>query len=144
MNLSKLLSRRESLRRQTYLANLGFAYLQLCEFELRFQRARLRGLARVSGCRPEEERYCATFTVEGCSPAVIEEHFTDTQVFELAEVLAFVQPQHGTEFSFSVERFGAQVIAPVRRELEAAGIAVDSLPPRTAVTDGLPEPRAGD
>lgn len=140
MNLSKLLTHRESLRRQTYLANLGFAYLQLCEFQRRFARAGLRGPARVSTCKPEEERFCATFVVEECSPSVIEEHFTDIQVYELAEFLALAQPEQGPDFSFTIETFGERFIAPVRRELESAGVAVDALP-EPAVVDQPRQPR---
>jgi hypothetical protein len=137
MKLSTVLAQREALLRQTYLANLGFAYARLAEFGGRLTRSGLRGPAHHGYSAPEEERGWATLAVEGFSPSVIEEHFTDEDLIELADFLDFVTPQKTLDFTFRIEEFGERFLIPLRRDLEEAGISLDA-PPTLATSQREP------
>jgi hypothetical protein len=125
MKLSILLAQRSALLRQARLANLAFAYEALAKFAARIARAQLRGAVLLKSAAPDQERYCATLTALEGSQAVLDEHFTDEDVMELADVVAFLRGNLAADDAFRLEEVAERLLAPLRAELERAGIAID-------------------
>ena len=138
MKLSHLISRRDTLLRQTHLANLAFAYQQLETLVARLDQAKLRGLVSLQPRDPAADRYWPVLTALECSQSVIEEHFTDGNVADLADVLAFNTGCDDAALDFRLEGIGEKFLVPLRSELLNAGVQLDPRPrPRS-------EPRQGD
>lgn len=123
--LSTLLRQRADLLRQARLANLASAYQTLDDLAGRIARARLAGRVTVTHAAPDEERYWPALTALDLSQSVIEEHFTDEDVCELASVLAFTTGEDELELTFPLEDFAELFLAPVRDELEREGVQLD-------------------
>jgi hypothetical protein len=123
--LSNLLAERDGLLRQARLANFAYAYETLCRFEQRIVRARLVGAVTLAPPDPDKEHFCATLTAEEGHQSVIEEHFSDEDLVELADVLGFVVGHATAEVGFRLEEIGEAFIAPLRGELEREGVIVD-------------------
>lgn len=124
MKLSELLARRQALLRQTRLANLAYAYRRLNEFAARIARAQLGGAVLLQPADPSVERYWPSLTALERSPAVLEEHFADDDVAELAEVLGYVTGNLAAEHAFRLEELAPQFLEPLRAELGRAGVDV--------------------
>lgn len=124
--LSTLLRQRADLLRQARLANLASAYQTLDELAQRIARARLAGRVTVTHAAPDVERYWPALTALDLSQSVIEEHFTDEDVCELASVLAFTTGEDELELTFPLEDFAELFLAPVRDELEREGVQLDA------------------
>lgn len=135
MKLSQLLRQREALLWQSRLANLAFAYGQLAGLAARIAAARLRGPVRLQSADPAAERYCPELTALAGSQAVIEEHFTDENVLDLADLLGFLTGRDDVNTTFRLEDLTAEFLTPLRRKLERAGVDFDAGSP------GLAEPR---
>lgn len=102
-------------------------YAELGAFADRIARANLRGRATLHLADPTAERVWPSLLAEEGSQAVVDEHFIDRDVLELADLLLFtVAPERPEAFTFRFEDFGPRFRRGLRRELEAAGIA---LPP---------------
>jgi hypothetical protein len=125
MKLSTLLTQRQTLLRQARLANLAFAYQTLTKFGRRIARAQLRGGVVLRSAAPELDRYCVTLTALDGSQSVIEEHFSDEELMELGDVVAFINENATIEEMFQLEDFADQLLAPLRAELEREGVAID-------------------
>ena len=137
MHLSKLLSQRDALLRQTRLANLAYAYSQLEDFAARIARGGLRGRVALRHPAEEQDVYGATLTsLDGSSQSVIEEHFTDTDVLDLADVIAFLCDQNRVELTFRIEELAAKFLAPLRSELERLGCTIDAHKPAAPIPRG--------
>lgn len=127
MKLSQLLSQRSHLLRQMRLANLAFAYASLRDFARRIRRARLAGVVTLQPVNPDEERYCATLTAHDGRQSLIEEHFTDEDLTTLADAVAQVSGHPTHEHTFHLESLEQEFAAPLRAELERAGVQFDQL-----------------
>ncbi len=125
MKLSMLLVHRANLLRQTRLSNLAFAHEKLREFAARIARARLAGAVSLQGAAPDAERYWATLTAREGSQSVIEEHFTDEDIMNLADVIAFTTGETTPDLAFRLEELADRFLTPVRAELERAGVTID-------------------
>lgn len=125
MKLSSLLAQRRALLQQARLANLAFAFERLSEFNRRIIRARLGGDVRLQQAAPGADRYWASLTALQGSQSVIEEHFTDDDLMDLADVLAYATGENDLDLTFRVEELGDRFLAPLRGRLEQAGIAID-------------------
>ncbi len=123
--LSTLLRQRADLLRQARLANLASAYQTLDDLAQRIARARLAGRVTVTHAAPDVERYWPALTALDLSQSVIEEHFTDEDVCELASVLTFTTGEDELELTFPLEDFAELFLAPVREELEREGVQLD-------------------
>jgi hypothetical protein len=123
--LSTLLTQRADLLRQARLANLALAYATLEKFATRIRQARLRGGVTLVPPRPEEEQYLATLTALAGAQSVIEEHFVDEDLLELADLLVFVTGRDEPEWTFPIEEMGERFLVPLRAELEREGIEID-------------------
>ena len=125
MKLSLLLAQRQALHRQVRLADLAFAYHKLSEFAARIARARLRGEITLKQAAPEAECFCASLTALSGSQSVIEEHFTDEDIMDLADLVAFAIDQRQLDLSFPIEQLAERFVVPLHRELEDGGISID-------------------
>jgi hypothetical protein len=126
--LSTLLRQRADLLRQVRLANLASAYQTLDDLARRIARAHLAGRVTITHAAPEEERYWPALTALELNQSVIEEHFTDEDVCELAAVLAFTTGESELTLTFRIEDFAELFLAPVRDELEREGVRLDDAP----------------
>jgi hypothetical protein len=125
MKLSHLLQQRDLLLQQAQRANLAYAHSQLASFSARIARAGLRGRVTLRHPAPDEERFWASLTALDGNQSVIEEHFTDADVMDLADVLAFLAGQNRAELTFHLEEFTSRFVLPLRRQLERAGVQID-------------------
>ncbi len=133
--LSTLLFQRQALLEQARLANLAFAYETLDGFAQRIARAQLRGAVILKAAAPEEDCFCPTLTPLEISPAVIEEHFTDGDILELADVIGFVNAQDRVNVTFRLEEITETFLEPLRADLERRGVRIDH------TTSALREPQ---
>ena len=123
--LSTLLSRRHALLSEARLANIAFAFATLQKFSSRIARAQLSGRVTLAHAAPHEERYWASLIALTTSQSVIEEHFTDEDVIEMADVLAFATGNDARELTFELANFEEHFLRPLRVELEKEGIIID-------------------
>jgi hypothetical protein len=124
MKLSQLLSQRADLLRQVRLANVAYAYQTLGEFATRVTRAGLCGRVVLKPVNPEEDRYCVTLIALEASQSIIEEHFTDEDLALLADVIGFATGHPAHELTFDIEDLRGDFVAPLRTELERAGVQI--------------------
>lgn len=123
--LSTLLTQRRDLLQQARLANLALAYNTLDQFVRRISRAQLSGAVTLSPALPREDRFCATLTAHEGSQSVIEEHFTDEDLIELADGIAFSTGDDEVDVTFQLEEIAERFLVPLRNELETAGVQID-------------------
>jgi hypothetical protein len=122
MNFHQLLQQRDALLRQARLANTAYAYRRLGDFVRRIARAQLHGPVRLDPGDPAAERpWPSLTTLEGSQP-VLEEHFLDEDIIELADILGFLGRDVSAGVTFRLEELGGRFLPGLRRELEQAGI----------------------
>jgi len=125
MKLSILLAQRPALLQEARLANFAFAYWYLGDFAARIARARLRGPINLRQAAPDDGRCWATLTALEASQSVIEEHFTDEDLTDFADAIAFVTGEDSLDLTFPIEQLTERYLAPLRHRLEQAGITLD-------------------
>ncbi|MDP3072708.1 MAG: hypothetical protein Q8N18_20605 [Opitutaceae bacterium] len=130
--LSTLLAQRPVLLRQLRLAHIAFAHVTLTTCVARIARARLGGWVTLRSADPANDRFCATLTALDGRQSLIEEHFTDEDVRDLAEVVVFVTCSEELEFTFELSELEARFLDPVRAELERSDIVIDAAEQRPA------------
>lgn len=128
MKLSQLLNAREGLLRRAGLANLAFAYQTLTDFAHRVARARLSGSVNLKSADPDDERYNASLTALDFNQSLIEEHFTDEDLTNLADAIAYLAAKDDVDITRRIEDFAENFTGPLRSVLEQAGIVVDGEP----------------
>jgi hypothetical protein len=122
MKLSHLLLQREALLRQSRLANLAFAYWQLGSLVTRIAGAGLRGKVCLQPADPGTERSWPVLTALEGSQSVIEEHFTDENIGELADLVFFLTGGDDVDTTFRLEDMGAKFLTPLQHKLALAGV----------------------
>lgn len=125
MKLSTLLSIHQRLLQHARLANMACAYATLRGFAERVRRARLRGL--VTLCQPDATRgrnWAELAALEG-SQAQLEELFTDEDLMDLADSVAFARGISGLEIRFRIDEMDAEFVRPLEQALRRAGVALD-------------------
>lgn len=122
MNFHQLLHQRDALLRQARLANTAYAYRRLGEFAGRIARARLHGAVRLDPGDPAGERPWPGLTALDGSQAVLEEHFLDEEIIELADILCFLGLDADSGVTFRLEDLGGRFLPGLRRELALAGL----------------------
>jgi len=125
MKLSQLLAVRQSILRQAHLAGLAHAYFTLHRLSRRIAGARLRGPVRLQAVNPALERYCPALIALAGAQSVLEEHFSDQDLIELADALALVAGAEIEELEFALEDVPEKFLAPLRTTLKELGIEID-------------------
>lgn len=126
MNISKLLNARQTLLRQANLANLAFAHETLQTFWERIVRAQLRGRVNLRTADPSVERYWATLTAREFNQSLVEEHFTEEELTDYTDAIAYATGRPQFDLSFDIENFADHFLAPLRAALEQAGVETDT------------------
>jgi hypothetical protein len=125
MKLTQLLSTRERLLREANLANMAFAYVTLCNLARRVAQARLGGLVALRQADEAEDNYWASLTAVERSQAVLDEHFGDDDVTDMADAISFSTGSEFSELQFRLEDIVDLFVAPLRASLEREGVAID-------------------
>lgn len=125
MKLSLLLSQRPALLHEVRLANLAFAYAKLSEIAARIDRARLRGSINLKQVGADVEFGGLPLTALEGNQSVIEEHFTDEELTDFADAIAFITGVSRLDLTFRIEETAENFVAPLRHELEQAGVTFD-------------------
>lgn len=125
MQLSLLIQQRHRLLRQVRIANLAYAYGQLAESAARAARAGLRGDVQLLPVAPAAGRPVATLAALDGPQSAVEEFFTDEDILDLADALAYAGhlPEDGLVFAW--EEIGPRFLASIRHELERAGVSFE-------------------
>ncbi len=125
MKLSILLAQRQTLLAEARLANLAFAYAKLSEVATRISRARLRGSIHLRQASPDLEPGWTPLTALEGNQSVFEEHFTDEDLTDFADAIAFITGVSRLDLTFRIEETAENFVAPLRHELEQAGVTFD-------------------
>jgi hypothetical protein len=141
MKLTQLLNQREILLHQSHLANLAYAHAQLAEFAARIARAGLRGRVTLRHPSPQQEIFSAALTAVEGNQSVIEEHFTDLEVADLADVIGYLCGQSFVELTFPIQDLSAKFLVPLQRELQRLGVEVEEESRATALPSDETSPQ---
>jgi hypothetical protein len=125
MKLSLILAQRSALLHQVRLANLAFAYAKLNEIAARIARARLRGSINLKQAGADAEFGGTPLTALEGNQSVFEEHFTDEELTDFADAIAFITGLDRLDLTFRIEETADNFLTPLRQELEQAGVAFD-------------------
>lgn len=126
MKLSALLASRSTILRQAALAHAAAAWLTLHHASVRIAAAGLRGTVRLRQSDPAgDEAPWATLTSDEIRPSVLEEHFTEDDLLEIAGALAYATDTERADVEFRVETLEEAYAAPLLRSLQKAGVTVD-------------------
>jgi len=125
MNISKLLSSRKALLRQAHLANLAFSYFTIRRLAERVTHARLQGRVRLKATVTGEEIIPASLTALDGSQSVIEEHFSDEDILQLADSVEFAFEGPFLEAEFPLQELTEKFASPLLRALDRAGVHID-------------------
>jgi len=130
MKISHLLLHRESLLRQARLANLAYAYSHMEKLVQRITAARLCGMVCVHPAASDREQGWPSLVALDGNQSVLEEHFTDENIVDLADLVGFLSGDPAASLSFRLEEMREQLLLPLRRQLEGEGIRFEpgSLP----------------
>ena len=133
MQLSQLLMEREALMRKMRLSNLAYAYAELSQVVVRINRAQLQGL--VSLQQPVADRPWPLLVAKEGSQSMLEEHFTDEDIVDLANLFAFVFRDCTGEVIFRWEDLADRFLAPLKEKLERAGVTIQPQIPLSSSMD---------
>jgi len=125
MKLSTLLSIHERLLQHARLANMACAYATLRRFAARVRRMRLHGLVELSQPDATEDRNWAELTALEGSQAQLEEMFTDEDLMDLADAVAFARGIAGMAIQFRLEELETEFVLPLEAALRRAGVVLD-------------------
>lgn len=125
MKLSQLLRGRRQLLQRASLANSAYAYELLGSFAARIARARLQGHVVLKAADPDQEHFCATLTARDGHQSLIEEHFTDEDISDLADAIGYITDDDEVDVEFELQDFAETFLLPLRTALEHAGVIID-------------------
>ena len=125
MKISKLIATHHAIIEQARLANLAQAYLTLQRVAERVNRAQLCGLVNLRQPDADEGRLWATLTALEGRQSVLEEHFNDEDIMEIADAVAFVRGVACLDIMFRLEAMMAEFLVPLEAELKHAGVELD-------------------
>ena len=127
MKFDDLLNYRDELVRHARLANVAYAYQWLTDFSARIAQSGLRGEVMLRSADAEGHPRRPVLVALDFSQAVVEEHFLDAEIAELAGVLAFAH--NGSlviELKFRLEEIEGSAL---RRDLEVSEIFPEETAP---------------
>ena len=125
MKLSALLASRPTILRQAALAHTAAAWLTLHRLSTRIAQARLAGVVHLRQDDPDsDDAPWATLTSDDIRASVLEEHFTEDDLIELADAVAYATDVSYADIEFPIESLAAYA-EPLLRMLQKAGVTVD-------------------
>lgn len=132
MKISKLLATHHALIKQARLANQAQAYVTLRRCAERVHRARLCGLVNLRQPNAELGRLWASLTALEGNQSVLEEHFSDEDLMEFADTVAFARGVTNLDITFRLETLTAEFVLPLETELTQAGVVLDLEPDKSS------------
>jgi hypothetical protein len=127
MDLLTLLASRDRLLEQARLANTAYAYVTIKRCSALARRARLSGLVRLQQPDPEEDRYWAELSSVFGNQSVLEEHFSEDDVTELADAVAFATGETPLDVTFEIGELEQRYAETLAQELQKSGVNVQSV-----------------
>lgn len=125
MKLSALLASRPTILRQAALAHTAAAWLTLQHASSRIAAAGLHGSVRLrQGDPAADEVPWATLTSDEIRHSVLEEHFTEDDLLEIADALAYATDMDRADIEFPIQALSGYA-TPLWRTLEKAGVTLD-------------------
>lgn len=124
--LCHLINARQHLLRCAHLANVAFAFQLLSGYATRIERARLSGLVNLKSAAADEETCWASLTALEGNQSLIEEHFTDEDLMDMTDAIAYITASDVVDLTFQIQHFADMFVTPVRAVLEQSGISVDA------------------
>jgi len=126
MKLSALLASRPTILRQAALAHIAAAWLTLHHASARIAAAGLHGTVRLTQSDPEaDEAPWAALTSEEIRPSVLEEHFNEDDLIELADAIGYATDSDRIDATFPIEAIGDIYETPLLRTLKKSGVTLD-------------------
>ena len=123
MNLQNLLRNRAALLRHARLANLAFAHEQLREFARQLQRAGVYGPVTILHADLRRSRLTPVLVASDASPAVVEEHFLEETIAQVADALRLLtQDGFHVRPVFTADELQECLLPLVRHRLEREGV----------------------
>jgi hypothetical protein len=123
MNFQQLIHHRDALLRQARLANLAFACDRVASFAARLERAGIKGPMTLHPADSSADRFVPTLVAHAFAQSVLDEHFLDEDVIELADVLGYLTTEgFDLEFTFEVDTLLDEILPVLVQELQRAGI----------------------
>ncbi|MFH1499760.1 MAG: hypothetical protein ABII82_18265 [Verrucomicrobiota bacterium] len=138
MKLSELLAARPAILRHALLAHTAAAWATLHRLAERVAANQLHGRVRITRDNPAGQPAWPELTSLELKPSVLAEHFTEDDVFALAEALALATDREQLDLTFELDDLGADYAAPLLQTLTKAGIQPDlTNEPPSAANDRL-------
>ena len=126
MKLSALLASRPTILRQAALAHIAAAWLTLHHASTRIAAAGLHGTVRLTQSDPDaDEAPWAALTSEEIRSSVLEEHFTEDDLIELADAIGYATDSDRIDVEFPIETLGETYGTPLLRTLKKSGVTLD-------------------
>ncbi|MFT3783477.1 MAG: hypothetical protein QM790_15805 [Nibricoccus sp.] len=125
MKISKLLASHKAIMKQARLAAQAQAYLALSRYSERVRRAGIIGRVHLRHPDADEGIFWATLVALDGAQSVIEEHFSDEDVMELADAVALVCGVEQLDVVFPIEAIEEKFVKLLRRELRKEGVTFD-------------------
>lgn len=126
MKLSQLLATRQLINRQANLANLAYAYLTVKRFADRTQLVGLRGRVLLRQTDIGAGRYWPSLTAIDGHQSVIEEHFSEDDLLDLADAVAYGSEGEFHQLIFRLDQMHTRLVLPLQQLLARAGIEIDA------------------
>lgn len=126
MKLSALLASRSTILRQAALAHTAAAWLTLQHASLRVAAAGLSGTVHLRQADPEnDEEPWATLASDEIRASVLDEHFTEDDLIELADAIAYATDASHADLEFRIETLNESYAQPLLATLQKAGVTID-------------------
>ena len=126
MKLSALLASRPTILRQAALAHIAAAWLTLHYASVRIAAAGLHGTVRLTQSDPEaDEAPWAALTSDEIRASVLEEHFNEDDLIELADAIGYATDCDRIDVEFPLDRLGEIYGEPLLRTLKKSGVTLD-------------------
>lgn len=137
MKIEQLLQYRDALLRQAHVANLAYAYQRLRDLSDRLALVGLRGAVTLRLGDPTDEESVPQLLSDEDRQAVIDEHFVDEDVADLANIFGFlINGRPATELRFKLEDIAEHFLPRLRDDLVKAEVELDDdAPARKHVPD---------
>ena len=125
MKTSKLLATHHAIIQQARLANCAQAYITLRRFAERVRRARLSGSVNLRQPKATEGRFWASLTALEGNQSVLDEHFSDEEIMEFADAVAFARDNSELDSTFRLEAMRVEFVTPLETTLKQSSVVLD-------------------